>query len=73
MFSYVSICQVIGWEGWVFYFSQEIGWEYRLWNDLCSVSRSTHYNVYNSVEWDTEPHSAKYLEVVDTVGVIWAT
>jgi len=27
MFSFVSIGQLIGWEGWVFCTSQEIGWE----------------------------------------------
>jgi len=28
------ISQVIGWEGWVFCTSQDIGWEERLRNDL---------------------------------------
>jgi len=35
MFSFVSISEVIGWEGWLgVLHSQEIGWEDRLQNDL---------------------------------------
>jgi len=34
MSSFVSISQVVGWEGCVFCTSQEIGWEDRLRNDL---------------------------------------
>ena len=33
MFSSVSITQVIGWEGWMFYTSQEIGWKDCPWKD----------------------------------------
>jgi len=37
VFSFVSISQVFGWEGWVFCTSQEIGCKDRLWTDLYSV------------------------------------
>jgi len=41
LLSFVSISQGIGWEGWVFCISQEIGWEDGLQNDLCMLNVSS--------------------------------
>jgi len=41
VFSFVNISQVIGWEGWVYCTSQEIGWEDRLWNNQWYVRHWT--------------------------------
>jgi len=59
VFSFVNISQVIGWEGWVFCTSQEIGCEDPVWNnaqcdneDLEPYWYSTHVNCWQSLFCD---------------------
>jgi len=64
MFSFVCNSQLTRLQGWVAciiwlrFRGQEIGWEYRLWNDLCCVER------------DVQPYSSRARGDVRLCGVI---